>query len=56
MIATFELTERPGPGECGTGVGVLVRTAFRIEDGLIVEWRRVSNVPGSEQAPEGPLV
>jgi hypothetical protein len=50
VIATFELTERPGAGECGSGVGVLARTAFKIEDGLIVEWRRVPNVPGSEQA------
>jgi hypothetical protein len=56
VIATFELTERPGPGECGTGVGVLARTAFRIEDGLIVEWRRAPNVPGSEQAPEGQVI
>ena len=56
VIATFELTERPGAGECGTGVGILARTAFKIEDGLIVEWRRVPNVPGSEQAPPGRLI
>ena len=56
VIATFELTERPGAGECGTGVGILARTAFKIEDGLIVEWRRVPNVPGSEQAPEGQVI
>jgi len=56
VIATFELTERPGAGECGTGVGVQARTAFKIEDGLIVEWRRVPNAPGSEQAPAGQVI
>jgi len=39
--ATFRLTERPGPGECGDGVGRTAKTAFRIRDGEIVEWRRV---------------
>ena len=39
--ATFELTERPGPGVCGQGVGNEAQTAFVIEDGRIVEWRRV---------------
>ena len=40
-IATFKLTERPGLGRCGSGVGHEARTAFRIEDGKITEWRRV---------------
>jgi hypothetical protein len=40
-IATFELTERPGPGECGGGVGDTAKTAFVIHDGKITEWRRV---------------
>lgn len=44
-IATFELTERPGPGECGSGVGETAKTAFVIRDGLIVEWRRVGLGP-----------
>jgi hypothetical protein len=39
--ATFRLTERPGPGTCGDGVGESAQTAFVIEDGKIVEWRRV---------------
>jgi len=39
--ATFRLTERPGPGRCGTGTGETARTAFVIRDGAIVEWRRV---------------
>lgn len=56
-IATFELTERPGPGECGDGVGGTAQTAFVIEDGKITEWRRI----GGEAAPvappvEGPVV
>ena len=38
--ATFRLTERPGPGICGPGTGELAETAFRIEDGKIVDWRR----------------
>ena len=55
-IATFELTERPGGGECGTGVGETARTAFVIEDGLITRWIRV--VDEDELAPpaEGPVV
>jgi hypothetical protein len=56
VIATFELTERPGPGECGPGVGIEARTAFRIEDGLIVEWLRVADEPGSAPPIEGPIV
>jgi hypothetical protein len=55
-IATFELTERPGAGECGTGVGETAKTAFVIEDGLITRWIRV--VDQDEVAPpaEGPVV
>jgi hypothetical protein len=54
-IATFELTERPGEGECGSGVGETAKTAFVIEDGLITRWIRVvdeEDVP----PPEGPIV
>jgi hypothetical protein len=50
--ATFELSDRPG-GDCGSGTGGQAATAFRIEDGKIVEWRRVE-VPGGggeETAP-----
>jgi hypothetical protein len=49
VTATFRLTERPGPGTCGTGAGNTAMTAFVIEDGEIVEWRRVD--AGGEQAP-----
>jgi hypothetical protein len=55
-IATFELTERPGPGECGDGVGETARTAFVIEDGLITQWRRVVDLPGSEPSGTGPVI
>jgi hypothetical protein len=55
-IATFELTERPGAGECGTGVGETAKTAFVIEEDLITRWIRV--VDEDELAPpaEGPVV
>ncbi len=46
VIATFELSERPG-GSCGSGAGETAQTAFRIEDGRIVEWLRVA----TEEAP-----
>jgi hypothetical protein len=49
-IATFELTERPGPGECGNGVGETAKTAFVIHDGLITQWRRVVD---TSPAPTG---
>jgi hypothetical protein len=48
--ATFELTERPGPGSCGPGTGGEAQTAFVIEDGKIVEWRRVA-AGGPQPAP-----
>lgn len=38
--ATFELSERPGGG-CGQGVGGTASTSFAVEDGKIVEWRRI---------------
>jgi hypothetical protein len=53
ITATFRLTERPG-GDCGSGVGGLARTSFRIEDGKITEWRRL---PDADEAdPGGPVV
>jgi len=44
-LATFRLTERPGPGTCGDGVDGTAQTAFVIEDGKITEWRRVAIKP-----------
>jgi hypothetical protein len=54
ITATFRLTERPG-GDCGSGVGGMVRTSFRIEDGKITEWRRLPDA-GDEPDPGGPVV
>lgn len=48
--ATFELSERPGPGACGPGAGNEAQTVFVIEDGKIIEWRRVA-LGGEEPAP-----
>jgi hypothetical protein len=48
-VATFVLTERPGPGQCGNGVGEAAKTAFVIQAGHIREWRRVV-----ETEPTGP--
>jgi hypothetical protein len=53
-VATFELVERPGPGTCGAGTGAEARTAFRIEDGKITEWRRVAGDDGGGGAPAAP--
>lgn len=47
--ATFRLSERPGGG-CGQGAGGEASTLFRIEDGKIVEWRRIDMAP---EAPGG---
>lgn len=42
--ATFRLSERPGAGGgCGAGVGGTASTSFVIEDGKIVEWRRIGD-------------
>jgi hypothetical protein len=49
FIATFRLTERPGPGECGSGTGETARTAFRVRDAHITDWLRVQDI---ESAPE----
>ena len=56
VIATFELTERPGPGECGDGVGETAKTAFVIHDSLITEWRRVVDAPGGAPTSTAPVV
>ena len=53
-LATFRLSERPGPGTCGDGVGGTALTRFRIEDGLITEWRRALAEEGGVDDPEAP--
>ena len=54
VVATFVLTERPGAGTCGAGVGQTARTAFVIHDGHIAEWRRVANQAPAEPPAEPP--
>ena len=56
-IATFKLTERPGPGSCGDGTGARAKTAFVVEDGLITVWQRVptSGGGGARVAPQNPV-
>jgi len=49
--ATFRLTERPGPGSCGPGIGSVAKTSFVIRDGKIAQWRRVGAGSGGGQAP-----
>jgi hypothetical protein len=55
-VATFELTERPGPGECGSGVGETAKTAFVIHEGHISEWRRVVDIDEGTETPQGPVI
>src|SRR3954451_15333523 len=55
-IATFELTERPGPGECGNGVGEAAKTAFVIHDGHITEWRRVVDSEPAGPTSTAPII
>ncbi|MGH2978792.1 MAG: hypothetical protein ACRDLQ_04040 [Solirubrobacterales bacterium] len=50
--AVFRLTERPGAGRCGTGVGASARTAFLVRGGKIHQWRRLpDSAPQPQQAP-----
>jgi hypothetical protein len=55
-IATFVLTERPGPGECGNGVGDAAKTAFVIHDGPIAERRRVVDTEPTGPTRTAPLI
>jgi hypothetical protein len=55
-IATFVLTERPGPGECGNGVGEAAKTAFVIHDGHITEWRRVVDTEPTGPTSTAPVI
>jgi hypothetical protein len=51
-VAVFRLTERPGPGRCGSGTGDSARTAFIVRGGKIRQWRRLAE----PQAPPAPVV
>jgi hypothetical protein len=53
VLATFRLTERPGPGECGTGTGELARTLFDVERGKIVQWLRAVDPVEPSEGPGG---
>lgn len=56
VVATFVLTERPGPGTCGAGVGQTARTAFVVHDGRITEWRRVPDETPAAPPSTQPIV
>jgi hypothetical protein len=43
VVATFKLTERPGPGECGQGTDQLAATVFLIDKHHIVQWLRAED-------------
>ncbi|MBB4662343.1 hypothetical protein [Conexibacter arvalis] len=49
VLATFRLTERPGPGDCGDGTGRTARVAVRVDEGRISDWIRLEEIP---QTPE----
>jgi hypothetical protein len=55
-IATFVLTERPGPGRCGGGVGEAAKTAFVIQAGHIREWRRVVDTEPTGPTSTAPVI
>jgi hypothetical protein len=46
LVVTFLLGEKANSNACGDGAGHTARTAFLIEDGKIVEWRRVADESG----------
>jgi len=50
--ATFELSDRPG-GDCGAGAGGTASTSFQIEDGKIVEWRRIDDAAPTDAQDGG---
>jgi hypothetical protein len=55
--AVFRLTERPGPGRCGSGTGQTVSTAFVVRGDKISEWRRLPDrPPPSRPSPSRPIV
>jgi hypothetical protein len=55
-IATFVLTERPGPGDCRGGVGEAAKTAFVIQSGHIREWRRVVDAEPTGPTSTAPVI
>jgi hypothetical protein len=53
-VGVFRLTERPGPGTCGTGTGQEAAVAFLVHAGHIVHWRRLAEVPPPNRTPAEP--
>jgi hypothetical protein len=51
IVVTFRLGDKANSNDCGAGAGHTARTAFLIEHGKIVEWRRV---PDARPAPPAP--
>jgi hypothetical protein len=51
IIVTFRLGDKANSNECGAGAGETARTAFLIEHGKIVEWRRVADERAAPSAP-----
>lgn len=47
VVGTFVLSERPGRGSCGSGVGARARTAFLIRRHRIVQWLRAPDAPSA---------
>jgi len=45
VLATFVLTERPGKGRCGAGVGHRARTLFLLRGDKILQWLRATDPP-----------
>jgi hypothetical protein len=45
VLATFVLTERPGEGSCGTGVGNRARVLFLVHGHKFVQWLRAPDPP-----------
>jgi hypothetical protein len=49
VLATFVLTERPGKGRCGSGVGHRARTLFLLRgERKIVQWLRATDPPSGD--------
>ena len=46
VITKFTLTERPGPGSCGSGVGQPAWSAILVRKGHITQWLRVADPSG----------
>jgi hypothetical protein len=51
VVVTFRLGDKANSNDCGAGAGHTARTAFLIEHGKIVEWRRV---PDEQPTPSAP--